>query len=92
LSIHRRNARRDANEPEIRQALKDIGANVYQVSGKGLPDLIVIFRGRAFLLEVKTETGELTDPQSDFMKANADCEMVGVVRNVDEALRLIGVT
>ena len=57
--------RRDANEREIIDALKAVGAKVWQISGRGLPDLLVCYRGRFFVGEVKTATGTLRPTQSD---------------------------
>lgn len=46
----------DANQGEIVAALRAVGASVTIISkvGSGCPDLLVGFRGRVFLLEVKT--------------------------------------
>lgn len=50
----RRNARRrDDNEPPIVAALQAVGAGVQRLDGRGLPDLLVGYRGRLLLLEVK---------------------------------------
>lgn len=51
---------RDANEPQIVTALKDVGATVAKLDGKGLPDLLVGYKGDTFLMEVKgiTKTGK----------------------------------
>ena len=48
-------ARVDANQPDIVQALRQIGATVQpiHVIGKGCPDLLVGYRGVNSLLEVK---------------------------------------
>jgi hypothetical protein len=45
MSIHRKNAKRDANEPEVIQTLEACGWNVRRISGAGLPDLL-LWRGR----------------------------------------------
>jgi Holliday junction resolvase len=90
MSIHRRNARRDKNEPEIKAALETVGAKVYPVSAEGLPDTIVIHRGVVYLVEIKTDKGKLTPAQEKFFEENADVETIGVVRSDMEALRLIG--
>ena len=74
--------RRDANEPPICDALEAVGARVYQVSGRGLPDLLTFFRGRCYAMEVKTATGKRTPAQADIPWP--------VVRSVDDALRVIG--
>lgn len=51
----RRAAKVDANQSEIVDALRKIGASVTPIHtvGKGCPDLIAGFRGKNFLLEVK---------------------------------------
>lgn len=41
MSVHRRAAQRDANEAAIIKALRAGGCLVAQVSGEGVPDLIV---------------------------------------------------
>lgn len=51
MSMPRFAAKRDAAEPEIVEALQEVGAKV----SRKLPiDLLVHFRGRFFCLEVKT--------------------------------------
>lgn len=51
----RRAARTDANQIAIIKALRAIGASVADTSGagSGFPDLVVGYRGRNWLLEVK---------------------------------------
>lgn len=44
---------RDSNEPEIVEALKAAGASVTRLNETGVPDLLVGFRRRTFLFEVK---------------------------------------
>lgn len=44
MALHRRAAKRDANEPAIVSALEALGCVVWRVSGKGLPDLVVFYR------------------------------------------------
>jgi hypothetical protein len=50
-----RAARTDANQEAVVKALRAIGCKVYVSSsfGQGFPDLVVGFRGRFVLLEVK---------------------------------------
>lgn len=45
--------RRDANEPPIVEGLRDVGASVEHLNAKGVPDLLVGYRGRNWLLEIK---------------------------------------
>ena len=51
----RRAAKVDANQAEIVQALRQIGAVVQSLAavGNGCPDLLVGFRGKNWLLEIK---------------------------------------
>lgn len=74
--------RRDVAEAPIADALRAVGARVERVSGRGLPDLLVGFRGRYYALEVKTGSGRQTAAQRE--------TGYPVVRSVDEALRIIG--
>ena len=66
MSLHRHNPRRDSNEREMIDRAEAVGAKCWQVSGKGLPDLIVKFRGGFHCGEVKTDKGKLTKNQGDF--------------------------
>ncbi len=50
--------RRDSNEPAVIQALEAAGASVWQISGRAVPDLLVWFRGREYVGEVKTAKGK----------------------------------
>ncbi len=45
--------RRDACEKEIVRALEAAGAVVSRLDGKGIPDLLVGYRGRTILMECK---------------------------------------
>ena len=72
--------RRDTAEKPIIEALKAVGAEVWQISGRGLPDLLVRYRGRLWAGEVKSKGGRLEPTQGQFE----------VWREPDEVLRLIG--
>jgi hypothetical protein len=55
-----------------------------------VPDLFVLFRGIAHMVEIKTPAGELSDLQQAVISAVlASGGRVGVVRNADEVLRLL---
>jgi len=58
----RRAARVDANQAEIVEALRSVGAAVQSLAavGRGVPDLLVGFRGKLYLLEVKMPGEKLT--------------------------------
>lgn len=89
MSLHRRNPKRDANEREIIDALKQIGCTVKQLSAKGIPDLLVGFRGKNFLIEVKQPNGSLTSDQKEFHACWFGT--IHVVTTVDEAIRIVSV-
>jgi Holliday junction resolvase len=78
-------AKRDANEKAIVEALEAYGAYVFRVSGEGVPDLFVHYRGVWTPLEVKAKRGTLTKRQAAVTHA------IPIVRTVDEALAAIGV-
>lgn len=89
--VTRYDARTDANEPEIIEALEAAGAAVWRV--KWPLDLLVAFRGKFYVLEVKMPGNSLNDNQAKVVK-----EMMlrgcipGIVYSVDDALRAIGAT
>lgn len=79
-------------------ALRDVGAYVVDCShvGNGFPDLIIAWRGQWLFVEVKDGSKppsrrKLTGDQQIFhaAAANRGCR-VHVVRNVNEALALLG--
>ena len=94
MSLSRRAKRRDENEPDVVQALELCGAYVVRLDTPC--DLLVGFRGRWWLLEVKdggkppSERG-LTRAQTGFRD---DCQTHGlpfaVVEDVSAALAEIG--
>jgi hypothetical protein len=56
----------------------------------GVPDLFVLFRGIAHMIEIKTQAGELSDPQQSVMAAVlAGGGRVGGVRDAEEMLGLL---
>ncbi len=82
--------RRDDNESDIVKALRQVGASVYRLQGTGIPDLVVGWCKRTYLLEVKSATGKLTPKQVGFWQAWKGQPPV-IVRDVGDALRAIGV-
>ena len=83
--VPRYDARRDANEPEIVEALEAVGAKVLRLDDV---DLLVAFRGNMYLLEVKTPQGRLNKKQAAFFREWAG--YVWIVRTPEQALALIG--
>lgn len=84
--------RTDSNQAEIVAALRQAGASVFSLHavGRGVPDLLVGFRGNNYLLEVKSEKGKLTEDQEKWI--NNWRGHVAIVRSVGEALKSIGAT
>ena len=85
----RRAAKVDANQQEIVDALRDIGAMVFLI---GQPfDLLVGFRGELFLLEVKNPGGRnklQAAQEKDIEKLKFRGVEVHVVRSREEAIRV----
>lgn len=54
----RRAARVDRNQPEIVKTFRSLGATVQPLHtiGKGCPDIVVGYRGRNYLVEIKDGT------------------------------------
>lgn len=84
----RRAAKRDANEAAIVKSLEHIGATVTRLSQDGVPDLLVRYGGRWFLLEVKGPHGKLTPEQEHFDHYHGGCAF-HVVRTPEEAVEKI---
>jgi hypothetical protein len=87
----RRAAKRDAAEPDIVETLQGIGCEVTKLSDTDLPDLLVGWRGKLHLIEVKTGNAKLRPGQEEFRARMAECGVtVKVVRTPPEALDAIG--
>ena len=86
--LHRAIARRDKNEREIVTAFRRAGAAVERLSGKGAPDLVVGFRQRTMLVEVKTSTGDLTPAQREW-HARWPGSRVHIVRGIADVVTLL---
>ncbi len=72
--------RRDLAESPILQAVRAVGAEAWQISGTGLPDVLIRFRGRVFVGEIKSVGGVETVHQGAFP----------IWRTPDQVLRVIG--
>ena len=76
--------RRDSNEREIIKALRAQGVSVWQISGRGLPDLLCLTGVRWVPLEVKS------GPKARLSAVQALQQAPwAVVRSVEEALRAL---
>ena len=93
----RRAARTDANHSEIKSALERIGCYVVDCAhvGQGFPDLVIAFRNRWVLLEIKDgakskSRRKLTGPQTIFhAEAAAKNCKVHIVTSVDDAIAAV---
>jgi len=65
MSLHRRAAKRDANEGTIVKALEAHGCVVWRLSGKGIPDLLVLHKGKKWLADVKGAKEKATPAQAE---------------------------
>jgi hypothetical protein len=91
----RRAANIDSNQPQVVEALRGVGATVQHLHavGRGCPDLLVGYRGRNHLLELKDGAAvpskqRLTDDEERWHSTWRG--RVVTVRTVDEALSAIG--
>jgi hypothetical protein len=82
----------DANQTEIVDALRRVGATVHSLApmGGGYPDLLVGWRGHTYLMEVKGPAGKLTDQQFMWNERWTGGN-VFIVQTPVEALRVLGV-
>jgi hypothetical protein len=78
----RRAAKTDSNQAAVVQALRKAGASVYYI--KEPVDLLVGYRNRSFLLEVKAVGGKLTESQKTFFRDYAG--EAYIVHGVTDAL------
>lgn len=86
----------DANQPDIVDALRAVGAIVQPLHmvGEGVPDLLVRYRGKLHLVEVKDgrrppSERRLTPAQLAWHLEWAGADL-HVVKSVSEALQAIG--
>ena len=88
MTLKRHAARRDANEAPIVQVLRKCGVLVQPLSLPGMPDLLIAYRGKLHLLEVKNTHGKLNPAQR---KVALQGWPITTVYSIAEALALIGV-
>lgn len=90
MSLNRFAKRIDRNQPEIVQALRSAGARVWHINRPF--DLLVGYRGRFTVLEVKS-TKRVRKDQQHQTDEIATCRAGGLpvyrVESVDDALRVV---
>jgi len=86
----RHKASLDANHTEIVAQLRHIGATVVDLAkvGKGCPDLLVGWRGKTYLMEIKTKTGHMRATQEQFFRSWTG-GYIAVVRSFDDAYNVL---
>lgn len=85
-----RAARVDANQPDIVKALRSIGARVkptHQV-GDGFPDLVIGYRDRTVLMEVKMPGEGLNPEQAKFFAEWTGGDL-HIARSPEEAVQIV---
>lgn len=92
----RRAARRDTNEPQIVEAMRACGAHVERINDEGRFDLLVWYRGRTLLLEVKDGTKSPSQraltPAEQAFHDRWPGDNLHIVENIDDALALLKAT
>jgi len=69
MTLWRRAARRDANEATIFKLARAMGWLIWPTSKP--VDAVGLYRGRWYVIEIKTTSGKLTQAQQDFSTAVA---------------------
>ena len=72
MSIHRFNAKRDANDKELAGIARKLGALLWPLSTPC--DYLMLWRGRFYAVEIKTDIGKFRPLQVKFI---ADVEAAG---------------
>src|SRR6476620_10371926 len=86
--LARLNAKRDAVERPIIEALEAQGFSVAQLSGKGIPDLLITKRPDFMrLAECKSKYGVPTPAQRSFAEKHYQGPPIITLRTVEDALK-----
>ena len=93
MSRYRKGAggKRDENEPDIIKALRAHGCVVMQLSGKGIPDLLVLRNGTKWLADVKMPGKPTTEAQEELWEeaaTKARCS-VFILRTPEDAQKML---
>jgi hypothetical protein len=91
VSIHRRAAKRDENEPDIIKVLRAHGCVVWQLSGDGITDLLVLRKGKKWLADVKMPGKPTTEAQEKKWEEAATKARVAVfiLRTPEDATKML---
>lgn len=79
----------DKNQRDIVQALREVGTTVISLHevGKGCPDLLVGYKGKNYLIEIKNKSGKLTPRQEKFN--NEWRGKILIFRTIDDVIKFI---
>lgn len=81
-------ARRDTSEAGIVARLRALGATVTPLDGNGVPDLLVSYKARWGVAEVKTGPGKLRASQIDWARRQrASCPVLRTPEDAEAWLR-----
>lgn len=90
MTLNRHAKKRDANEIHIIRTLQKVGASVQRLNEKGCPDLLVGFRGRNYIIEVKNPKGKNTITEDQQRWLTAWQGEAYIVTSPQTALEIIG--
>lgn len=70
---------------------RELGAEVQHLHtvGQGCPDLLIAFRGRWYVVEVKAEDGKLTPDEEDWHERFSRQAPIEVWRDWDDVVRTL---
>ena len=90
IGCHRWDARTDENQKGIVRDLRAVGISVQSLGrvGEGCPDLLLGYKGRDFLCEIKTSKGKLKANQEEWIEKWGG-EKVIVARTSDEIIHQV---
>ena len=87
-------SRKDGNQSEIIKGLRQIGAKVHVLDGKGIGDLLVGFRNELSVLELKDGNKPLSQrkrrPSQKKFHDDWQGYRIYKVESIEEALKVIG--
>lgn len=86
MSIRRHSAKRDGNEAEIFDALRNAGFSVYRLDQP--TDAVIGYRGKTMLIEIKMPGAKLNDNQREFFSTWKGATPP-ILRTVEDAIKLI---
>lgn len=81
----------DCNQKDIAHALKTFGATVVDLSGvgKGCPDLLVGFKNKTYLIEIKKDSKAKFTPQQLQFNELWTGGIIARIESIDEAIALL---